>query len=469
MPILYSLPSIRYPPSFIFLETFMLAPHYLKNIRQLVSEVYNAEELRQLCYEEFRPVYEDYADRPESELVRHLIDYCERKGQLAHLLALVQAEAPARYAEYEGQLLPPEEPPRLILTVVADPATINLGDKATWTVTIHNDSDQILRNVIIQHGRTLVDDPFDLIAGEKRQLIFRSAHRTIGKKRKKVQATALTNEGYNVQAEATATVEVQTPPLRVTEGIEQKSVSVYAETLTLTEPLRITLVHIPAGEFLMGSNPARDKKARANEQPQHPVYLSDFYINKHPITNSQYAAFVKATDYQAHEKWGDKGLWFLSGVQFPWGDKHHPAIYVSWRDAVAFCQWLSQESGHNFRLPSEAEWEKAARGSEGLIYPWGNDWDYTRLNTLYNGPNHPTPVGQYSPQGDSPYGLTDMAGNVWEWCADWFEETLYTTRYASTVERRISWRERIRRATTRKRAGGIAGRCSGRTTKRCSG
>lgn len=408
----------------------MIAPQYLKNIRQLVSEVYNAEELRQLCYEEFRPVYEDYADRTESELVRHLIDYCERKGQLAHLLALVQAEAPARYAEYEGQLLPPEEPPRLILAMVATSAIINLGDKASWTVTLHNDSNQILRKVLVQHGRTLVADPFDLAAKERRQLSFTTAHKTAGKKRKKVRATGVISEGYSVQAEATATVEVRSPDLTLSEIV----VSPHLAVLTITEPIRMTLIHIPAGEFLMGSNPIQDKKARANEQPQHAVYLSDFYISKHLVTNAQYAAFIKATNYQAQEKWGGKRIWFLSGVQFPVGDKNHPAIYVSWHDAVAFCQWLSQESGRTFRLPREAEWEKAARGPAGLIYPWGNDWDYTRLNTLYNEPNQPTSVGQYSPQGDSPYGLTDMAGNVWEWCGDWFDETLYAVRAGTTLE-----------------------------------
>jgi len=83
---------------------------------------------------------------------------------------------------------------------------------------------------------------------------------------------------------------------------------------------------------------------------------------------------------------------------------------------VAFCQWLSGETGQPFRLPTEAEWEKAARGTDGRIYPWGDGWDKTRLNSGEGGPGDTTPVGRYSPAGDSPYGAADMCGNVWEWC-----------------------------------------------------
>ncbi len=82
---------------------------------------------------------------------------------------------------------------------------------------------------------------------------------------------------------------------------------------------------------------------------------------------------------------------------------------------MAYCQWLSKKTVKHYRLPSEAEWEKAARGEEGLIYPWGNEWDKTRLNSAEGGKGDNTPVGQYSPNGDSPYGVADMAGNVWEW------------------------------------------------------
>lgn len=109
-------------------------------------------------------------------------------------------------------------------------------------------------------------------------------------------------------------------------------------------------------------------------------------------------------------------------------------MLVSRDDAVAFCQWLSRETGRPFRLPTEAEWEKAARGTEGRIYPWGNEWDATKLNSGETGPGDTTPVGQYSPRGDSPYDCADMAGNVWEWCADGYDAQEYQRRAKSTVK-----------------------------------
>ena len=98
---------------------------------------------------------------------------------------------------------------------------------------------------------------------------------------------------------------------------------------------------------------------------------------------------------------------------------------VSWHDATAYCGWLAAETKKHYRLPSEAEWEKAARGTDGLIYPWGNEWDETRLNSKEAGPGDTTPVGQYSPSGDSLYGAADMAGNVWEWTLSLFKPYPY--------------------------------------------
>jgi formylglycine-generating enzyme required for sulfatase activity len=119
---------------------------------------------------------------------------------------------------------------------------------------------------------------------------------------------------------------------------------------------------------------------------------------------------VKATKRKVPQHW-------KSG-KIPSGGENHPVVYVSWHDTVAFCDWLSQETDKDFRLPTEAEWEKAARGTEGWIYPWGDGLPTAELCDFADNVRLATPVGQYSPQGDSPYGCADMAGNVWEWTQD---------------------------------------------------
>ena len=108
-------------------------------------------------------------------------------------------------------------------------------------------------------------------------------------------------------------------------------------------------------------------------------------------------------------------------------------VFINWHDSVAFCRWLSEETGQVYRLPTEAEWEKAARGSDGRIYPWGNEWDKSRCNTSEGGPNDTTSVGVY-PEGASPYGVMGMVGNVWEWCATKIDEHSKIKMYPYDVQ-----------------------------------
>jgi len=164
------------------------------------------------------------------------------------------------------------------------------------------------------------------------------------------------------------------------------------------------MVLVPAGEFIMGSN-EHDR----SERPQRKVYLDAYYIDIYCITNSQFARFVEETGYKTLSPWRR---------YFKPGRENHPVIYVSWQDAVAYCEWAGK------RLPTEAEWEKAARGTDGRLFPWGNEFDLSRLNIAESGYGTTVPVDAY-PQGVSPYGCYNMAGNVWEWCADWFDPTYY--------------------------------------------
>jgi formylglycine-generating enzyme required for sulfatase activity len=197
--------------------------------------------------------------------------------------------------------------------------------------------------------------------------------------------------------------------------------------LTLAPGVELRLVHVPAGEFLMGSTDG-DKYAWNPQKPQHVVYLDEFHIGLAPVTVAQFGAFVRGTDYRTtaegkHDGW----TW-----QHPRGPQSgvrskgkHPVTCVSWDDATAFCAWASRASGRLVRLPTEAEWEKAARGTDGRIYPWGNETDLTRRCNCRRKAGDTTPVGRYSPQGNSPYGCVDMAGNVWEWVADWYDADYY--------------------------------------------
>jgi formylglycine-generating enzyme required for sulfatase activity len=180
------------------------------------------------------------------------------------------------------------------------------------------------------------------------------------------------------------------------------------EILTISHPISLLLVRIPAGEFQMGSVTSRDNDARDDELPPHPVHLPEFHISKYPVTNTQYQAFVRAIRHRVPLHW-EKG-------EIARRKSNHPVVNVSWKDALAFCTWLSQESGQPFRLPTEAEWEKAARGTDGRINPWGDEPPDENLCNCNMNVGDTTTIGRYSPQGDSPYGCADMAGNVWEWC-----------------------------------------------------
>jgi formylglycine-generating enzyme required for sulfatase activity len=177
------------------------------------------------------------------------------------------------------------------------------------------------------------------------------------------------------------------------------------------------MVKIPAGEFLMGSDPRKNKDTRDREQPQHTLYLPDYYIARTPVTNAQFARFVEADGYRRREFWTEVGWkekekegWTQPRywTKRKWNRPDWPVVGISWYEAMAYARWLG------CTLPSEAEWEKAARGTDGRIYPWGNEFDKRRCNTgkVFGGT---TPVGKYGPQGNSPYGCMDMAGNTWEW------------------------------------------------------
>jgi len=185
------------------------------------------------------------------------------------------------------------------------------------------------------------------------------------------------------------------------------------------------MVKIPAGEFLMGS-PSRE--GRENERPQHTLYLPDYYIARTPVTNARFARFIEDGGYRRQEFWTEAGWWIKEEKDWTWprywqdnqwNQPDQPVVGVSWYEALAYARWAGG------LLPGEAEWEKAARGTDGRLYPWGNDPpDSSRCN-FNNKEKKTTPVTRYSPRGDSPYGCADMAGNIWEWTRSSFQSYPY--------------------------------------------
>ncbi|MDE0186960.1 MAG: formylglycine-generating enzyme family protein [Candidatus Poribacteria bacterium] len=178
------------------------------------------------------------------------------------------------------------------------------------------------------------------------------------------------------------------------------------------------MVLIPAGEFIMGTD---DPEAPPNENPAHQIYLDAFYIDKYEVTKQQYEEFMLAGGYQNQQLWTEEGWEFITkneivvplglGVRYFTPTENQPATGISWYEADAYARWAGK------RLPTEAEWEKAARGNDGNTYPWGHEMDFTAV--FYQFGRDPSPVGSY-PTGASTFGAFDMAGNAWEWCSDWY-------------------------------------------------
>ncbi|HEU5023104.1 MAG TPA: formylglycine-generating enzyme family protein [Bryobacteraceae bacterium] len=201
-------------------------------------------------------------------------------------------------------------------------------------------------------------------------------------------------------------------------------------------------LYVPAGPFKMGDN-FGDGMPR--ERPVHTVNLDAFYIGKYEITNAEWAAFRNSPDYDDASLW--PGHRAMPKDQIPYwtqpqnhgggtpGTEKYPVLGVNWDGAVAYCNWLSKITGKKYRLPTEAEWEKAARGTDQRRYPWGNKIDHSYANYVgaqkydtgmivgtFDGGMHD---GLQTHSGASPYGAMDMAGNVMEWCSDWYSENYY--------------------------------------------
>ena len=204
------------------------------------------------------------------------------------------------------------------------------------------------------------------------------------------------------------------------------------------------LVAVPAGSFLLGAT-AEQAGASAlrfgiplewclEETPQQQVELPAFRISRGPASCAEFLAFVIATDHPTPPYW--------HGDEPPARLRDHPVTGISLNDARAYCRWLSTATSQEFRLPSEAEWEKAARADDGRTFPWGDEWEASLCNTAEGGAGATTPIGSH-PRDASPYGCVDMAGNVEEWTISKYRpypgSSLAPTRQDGVVVRGGSW------------------------------
>jgi formylglycine-generating enzyme required for sulfatase activity len=218
------------------------------------------------------------------------------------------------------------------------------------------------------------------------------------------------------KAENTQVVSVTTETEETTKAPTLTSAPVMTATITLTPESTLgvgstminerdgaEMVYVPAGEFLMGSE---DSEAYNGESPEHTVYLDAYWIYKYEVTNVQYRQCI------------EDGV--CSGTLSSYPENNYPAVYIDWYEATDYCEWAGGE------LPTEAQWEKAARGTDGPTYPWGEASPTCSLANFTGCESASVPVGSY-PAGVSPYGALDMAGNVWEWVADWYAADYYQT------------------------------------------
>ncbi|MCK5579524.1 MAG: formylglycine-generating enzyme family protein [Planctomycetes bacterium] len=167
------------------------------------------------------------------------------------------------------------------------------------------------------------------------------------------------------------------------------------------------MILIPGSNFQMGS---KKKEGEINENPRHRVHVSDFQIDKYEVSNAMYAKFIKETKHEVPPHWSDGKI--------PFGQENHPIVNVSWTDAVAYAEWAGK------RLPTEAEWEKAARGDDAHVYPWGNEWDKLKCRNKFSNIRNTSEINEYE-DGQTQTGCFQMAGNVAEWVNDRYDWRYY--------------------------------------------
>jgi len=446
-------------------------------LRQFITQLFNDEELETLCFDYFPEVLNDFGSgMGKNRKVIALIGHCERRDRLADLQAALERERTEAWNRTFAPATRRDVPPGFSTSAIErDPRQIFLSHATADAEFAHK-----LATDLRAEGWRVWIAPESIQPGEKWVEAIERGLETSG-----VFVVALTPaavDSHWVNTETDVAVEMQHEgvitfiPLEVAEcrpkrlwrqyqyisfrnsyevgldallrrldrdePVQVPRISVSEREPKPTKPKAdpnrrihektgIELVRIPAGPFLYGSTDA-DTMARDNEKPQRMVDLPEYWIGRYAVTNVQFARFVEATGHKTTaEQKGQGGVWtgnnwkWVSGADWlhPGGPKStivgkddHPVVQVIWDDAKAFCDWAG------LALPSEEQWKKAARGTDGRIWPWGDEPPTDRHCNFNLNVGATTPVAKYSPKGDSPWGCVNMAGNVWEWTGSWFDD-----------------------------------------------
>jgi formylglycine-generating enzyme required for sulfatase activity len=410
-------------------------------LRQFIQKFFNADELTIFLFDYFVTVSDDVTPTmPKSQQVQQLLDYCVRHGKMADLLAALHRERPSSFTpdDYvQGEKAHTAAP--------QPPAPITRNPRQIFISHAHQDAEvaQSLAHDLEAHGYDIWIAPDSIRPGEKWVEAINRGLEESGIFVLLLSPDAVASRWVNMETNVAITYthddEMQLYPLMLKAcrlpalwrafqhislrggyepGVAQllaafepaaekqmepknfgqvfpPTVVVHAPPLEIRQANNFVdqktgkeFVRIVAGDFLYGD----DKKK---------LHLDEFCMAKTPVTNAEYARFVAEMNVEPPEHW--------QGKTPPADVADHPVVYVSWRDAKAYAAWAEME------LPTEQQWEKAARGSDSRKYPWGDDWRENHCNTKESGIGKTTPVGHFSPDGDSPFGCVDMSGNVWEW------------------------------------------------------
>ena len=430
------------------------------DIRRFLVNTFSDEDLKTLCFDYFRDVYDDFTTgMTKGQMIQLLIERCVRRDALANLDAALRAERPDQYVKQFGALTPPPVSstiPAETAPAGHDPRQVFIShahqdaefahrlaadlQRAGWRVWIAPDSIHPGERWVEAIGRGLdgsgvflvvltpaalgsrwvrkeTYDAIDLeVRGEVRfvpleleacivptmwgsyqRVSFRSRYEDgLRALLSRLSGTPDTTSAARTSEAVQPTKQSQGRAPVLIKGTPGTPVAFPSRAAPAAGPIAFDWVTIPAGDFLMGSDKQKDKLADDNETPQHSLYLSEYRIARVPVTVAQFAVFVKATGFDS-----------VASLDLQ-RKGNHPITDVSWHDALAFCNWA------DVRLPTEAEWEKAARGTDGRIWSWGNQQPTDELCNFNNKVRDTTPVVRY-PDSASPFGVLDMTGNVWEW------------------------------------------------------